>query len=1250
MNTEPFLVNALLNNTVMVQALIDNGCLCSGVIDNALVDKLGLPRISILPRQLETAENSSTNKPIINSITFVYLDLDGVVTPKLWLYVVPHSSHKLILGKRWLEDHDAIIHSKEQRLEIRKFESSIPSVSRWRNDLRSVPRPRYTHVNGMALISKTVPVCKATIEDISKALRKNSNLSLNEARNRLPSYLKDFAHLFSDTNGACSLPQSRGNLDHAINLREEEGKPMSPPWGPLYHMSREELLVLRKTLTDLLEKGWIRPSNSPAAAPVLFAKKPNGGLRFCVDYRGLNSITIPDRYPLPLFKETLRQLSKARWLTKLDVKSAFHRVRIREGDEWKTAFRCRLGLFEWLVTPFGLVNAPATFQRYINEKLREHLDLNVTAYMDDILIYTDGNENDHWETVRSVLKKLNKAGLYLDIDKCEFLCQKVKYLGFIIEAGKSITVDPEKVKAILEWKPPSTVKGIRSFLGFANFYRCFIDNFSEIAAPLIDLTKKNNTWKWGDKESEAFEKLKKIFASEPVLAQWNPDRETILEADCSGYAMGGCLSQMDDQGRLRPVAYFSKRLNGAEVNYPIHDKELLAIIACMKEWKAELQSVSKPFTILTDHKNLDYFSTKRLLSERQARYNEILQQFRFNLKWRAGRACERPDALSRRDQDKPMGADDDRTTGRVMQLFTPVSINIVKAASAEIPNNEHNESKKDFDELNGEDQATAAAERLFDDPELQNLWIQGVTTDKDWRRARDSVQSGDRAFPSDIAQKLKVNIGECSVGADNILRGRESRIWVPDYEPLRTEIMQRIHDSHLAGHPGRDTMVSMLLRRWFWPKMRDSVRRFIRNCDICGRSTVWREAKAGFLKPLPIPERIGSDLTIDFVTDLPQSKGCSNIMVITDRLSKDIYVFGSDSMVASKCAEIFVDRYYRYFGFPKYLISDRGSDWTGYFWKEFCKLTGIKQRLTTAYHPQSNASERANQELFKYLRAFTCFAQDNWMDLLPLAQLALNNRPNSAIGGVSPFFLRNGYNPDPLTEPPPTEEPATRHPGRISGTKYVQRLREGQEFAQAAMASSQQRYEENTNRYRRQPEKFKVGDKVWLDLRNVKTPQLSKKLAWLHAKYEVVAVPDALTVELNVPGKIHRRFHVELVKRAGDDPFPSQTRDDAQNPPIVDDLEEPEYEIESILRARTIKHGRGTLRQALVKWVSWADPTWEPLEYIQDTAALDQFENKYGPIAYNDGPSEFEVGKFVGPAEQKIAENRRMKKKKGKGG
>ena len=265
---------------------------------------------------------------------------------------------------------------------------------------------------------------------------------------------------------------------------------------------------------------------------------------------------------------------------------------------------------------------------------------------------------------------------------------------------------------------------------------------------------------------------------------------------------------------------------------------------------------------------------------------------------------------------------------------------------------------------------TAADIRLFEDDEIQSLWAQGVIADKVWQQARDSVKIGERSFPPDIAQNFKANIAELTVAADGILRGRENRIWVPDFEPLRTAIMQKTHDSHLSGHPGRDTMIGILLRRWFWPKMRESVRRFVRNCDVCGRSTVWREAKAGFLKSLPIPERIGSELTIDFVTDLPKSNNCTNIMVITDRLSEDVFLFGTDSMEAIKCAEIFLDRYYRFFGFPRYLTSDKGSDWLSHFWKTFCQLVGINQRLTTAYHPQTNGSERANQKLYKYLRTF----------------------------------------------------------------------------------------------------------------------------------------------------------------------------------------------------------------------------------------------------------------------------------------
>ncbi|KAI0991665.1 hypothetical protein K3495_g16522, partial [Podosphaera aphanis] len=205
---------------------------------------------------------------------------------------------------------------------------------------------------------------------------------------------------------------------------------------------------------------------------------------------------------------------------------------------------------------------------------------------------------------------------------------------------------------------------------------------------------------------------------------------------------------------------------------------------------------------------------------------------------------------------------------------------------------------------------------------------------------------------------------------------------------------------------------------------------------------------------------------------------------------------------------------------------------------------------------------------------------------------------------------------------------------------------DAQDFAQAAMATAQQRYEENGNRARRQPERFRVGDKVWLNLRNVSTPQISKKLAWLHAKYVVTAVPDPLTVELNVPGKLHNRFHIELIKRAADDPFPSQRCDDTQNPALIGESDEPEYEVDSILRARTIHRGKGTFRQALVKYKTWAEPSWEPIEYVIDTAALDVFEEKYGPINENDGPDDYSAGAFVGPPEQHTKLLRQQRRRK----
>ncbi|KAI1006367.1 hypothetical protein K3495_g1853 [Podosphaera aphanis] len=235
-------------------------------------------------------------------------------------------------------------------------------------------------------------------------------------------------------------------------------------------MSRDKLLVLRKTVSDHLDKGWTRASASPGGALVLFVKKPGGGLRFCVDYRALNLITEKDRYPLQLIKETLRSISKSTWITKVDVRAAFHKLGVREGDEEKTAFCTRFGSFEWLVTSFGLQGAPAAFQRYVNETLGDYLDVYCTAYLDDYLIYIKESLEDHWERVQAVFKLLKNAGLKLDPKNCKFEVKSTKQLSLVISLGEGIIVDPEKIGAVKSWSPPASVKGVRSFLGLANFY------------------------------------------------------------------------------------------------------------------------------------------------------------------------------------------------------------------------------------------------------------------------------------------------------------------------------------------------------------------------------------------------------------------------------------------------------------------------------------------------------------------------------------------------------------------------------------------------------------------------------------------------------------------------------------------------------------------------------------------------------------------------------------------------------------
>jgi hypothetical protein len=373
--------------------------------------------------------------------------------------------------------------------------------------------------------------------------------------------------------------------DHAIDLKEGT----QPPWGPIYALSETELKALREYLDEMIKMGKIRPSKSPAGAPILFVPKPHGrGLRMCVEYRGLNKVSIMNRYPLPLMNELRDRVQGSRWFSKIDLKGAYNLVRIKKGDEWKTAFRTRYGHYEYLVMPFGLANAPATFQAMMQEILRDLLDHGVVVYIDDILIYSE-SESQHELLVSEVLRRLQEHGLAGAIDKSEFHKSSVEFLGYIIMAD-GVAMSEEKLLAIREWAEPKNVKDVQSFIGFANFYRRFIEGFSRVCKPLTDTSKgQGKNFSWDKVCARTFEELKQRFTSAPILRHFNPSLQPIMETDASDFAIGAVLSQRFEDCKLHPNAFFSRKMEPAEINYEIHDKEMLAIVAALKEWKRYLE-------------------------------------------------------------------------------------------------------------------------------------------------------------------------------------------------------------------------------------------------------------------------------------------------------------------------------------------------------------------------------------------------------------------------------------------------------------------------------------------------------------------------------------------------------------------------------------------------------------------------------------------------------------------------------------
>jgi hypothetical protein len=520
-----------------------------------------------------------------------------------------------------------------------------------------------------------------------------------------------------------------------------------------YKMSVEELKELKKQLTELQEAGYIRPSSSPWGAPVLFVQKKEGSQRMCVDYRSLNDVTMKNKYPLPRIEDLFDQMRGARVFSKIDLRSGYHQMRIRPSDIPKTAFSTQYGLYEFTVMSFGLTNALAYFMNLMNKVFMEYLDRFVVVFIDDILIYSQ-SDSDHEEHLRLVLQKLRDNQLYAKFSKCEFWIDKVPFLGHIISNG-GIVVDPAKVKEIMEWRVPTTVTKIRSFLGLAGYYRRFIEGFSKIAKPMTSLLEKGREFKWDEKCQESFDQLKERLMSPPVLIMPDLQKGFDIYCDACGQGLGCVLMQ---EGHV--IAYASRQLRKHELNYPTHDLELAAVVHALKIWRHYIMGTK--CQVYTDHKSLKYIFTQKDLNLRQRRWLELIKDYDLEIYYHPGKANLVADALSRKEH-------------------------VHSAFVVQLPD----ELAKDFERLN-----------LGIVTHTEGITIElEPTLEQEIRK----VQIGDAKI-QEIKDLITEGRGPEFTEDEQGTIWFKNRICVPDIDSLRETILKEAHDSVYSIHPGSTKM------------------------------------------------------------------------------------------------------------------------------------------------------------------------------------------------------------------------------------------------------------------------------------------------------------------------------------------------------------------------------------------------------------------------------------------------------------
>ena len=795
------------------------------------------------------------------------------------------------------------------------------------------------------------------VRKILEAVKIDKEGLSKEQYNEFLEIIQEFHPTFrlpGDPHGHCDY------VKHRIETRDAAPVNRAP-----YRCPQALKAELKRQIDEMEEEGVIEPSTSSWGAGVIMVEKKDGGHRIVVDYRGLNAVTTKFNWPMPIISDVLDNLGQAKVFSVMDLASGYYQIELDPRDKEKTAFNTPWKKMQFLRLPQGAQNSPATFSCLMETVFKDMKGEELLIYMDDLIIFSD-TIDEHMKKLRKVLSKLRAANLKLKPTKCEMFKREVEYLGHLITA-EGLKPQKKKIEAIEKFPVPTNVKELMTFLGLSSFYRKYVKMYSEHARPLYALLKGNKKgkpakdaapWKWGKEQQDAFDYLRTCLITEPVLK--NPDytKRFTVKTDASGYCIGAELSQPDEKGNMHPVAYLSRQMNTAEMNYSTIEQELLAVVYALNQFRCHLYG--REFTLLTDHRPLKYLMTmKGNQSSRLMRWCLKLQDYSFTIDYLQGKKNMVADCLSRIKIDK----------GKIIEEN-------VLAVQAE-------EATPDL--MPYIDEATIRREQLEDG---------GITKLKE-QKERGYEIIDDLLYKTYETEK------------EELLSPRNKRLVIP--RSMQHQIMRAYHETPFSGHLGYDKVVDKICKRYYWTGLRNDVKKYCESCIVCQQRNKSGRTFRAPLYPLTEVTRPYQRISMDVLCNLPCTyDNNKHLLVVTDAFSHYIEAFPMQDQTAETIARILVNNIFCKHGMCNELLTDKGSNFLSRLFKSICDHFHIRKVNTTSWHPMSNGqTERGNRSILNMLSAFVNERQANWDHYIDQVTFALNVSKHRSTN-ETPFFLMHG--------------------------------------------------------------------------------------------------------------------------------------------------------------------------------------------------------------------------------------------------